>query len=151
MSISELLTSAGIDAKSVLSGGGILLVLLLTVLQIAPIKVNPWSWLAKKIGHAFNHDLYEKISGIEKGMAEMKHQAEERDATDCRGRILQFGDEILHDEHHSKERFDQILLDISFYEHYCDTHHEYSNNVALLTIARIKETYQKCLEERSFL
>lgn len=151
MSITELLPSIGIDAHSVLSGGGIFIFAMLTILQVAPIKINPWSWLAKKIGHAFNHDLYEKILCIERNMADMKHQAEERDITDCRGRILQFGDELLHDEHHSKERFDQILLDISFYEHYCDTHHEYSNNVALLTIARIKEIYKKCMKERSFL
>ena len=39
MSIQELLT-----------GGGGLLVLALTVIQIAPVRVNPWSAIAKAIG-----------------------------------------------------------------------------------------------------
>lgn len=46
MSIQELLT-----------GGGGLLVLALTVIQLAPIKVNPWSAIAKAIGRAINAEV----------------------------------------------------------------------------------------------
>ena len=43
MSIQELLT-----------GGGGLVVLALTVIQIAPIKLNPWSAIAKILGRAID-------------------------------------------------------------------------------------------------
>ena len=40
-------------AAEIATGGGILLAVL-TVIQIAPIKINPWSALAKAIGRAIN-------------------------------------------------------------------------------------------------
>ena len=36
--------------REALAGGGGLLLLLLTLVEIAPIKVNPWSALAKALG-----------------------------------------------------------------------------------------------------
>ena len=35
------------------SGGGMVLVLL-SLIEVSPIKINPWSRLAKIIGHALN-------------------------------------------------------------------------------------------------
>ena len=40
------------------SGGG--LFLLLTLVELAPIKVNPWSWIAKSIGKAMGIEAIEK-------------------------------------------------------------------------------------------
>ena len=42
--------------KEILTGSGLGLLALLTLVQIAPIKVNPWSAIAKGIGKAFNAD-----------------------------------------------------------------------------------------------
>lgn len=36
--------------KELLLGGGGLLLILMTLVQIAPIKINPWSALAKQLG-----------------------------------------------------------------------------------------------------
>lgn len=46
MSIQEILTA----------GGGTMIVLL-TLVQIAPIKLNPWSDIIKWIGHALNAEV----------------------------------------------------------------------------------------------
>lgn len=43
--------------KEILLGGGGLLAVLLTLVEIAPIKINPWSALAKAIGRAINADV----------------------------------------------------------------------------------------------
>ena len=75
----------------------------------------------------------------------------ENEATTCRYRILRFNDEILHEEKHSKEHFDQVLEDISRYERFCNTHPEYENNKAVLAIKNIKRVYQTCSENNSFL
>lgn len=140
-----------INAGNILGGCGIILAILLTLIQISPIKINPWSWLARRIGRAFNGEMVERLDRLEKDMKEIKAKDEEQKATNCRSAILRFGDEIRQGVLHSKEHFDQILLDISFYEHYCDTHTEYANNIALLTIEKIKDTYRKCMDEDSFL
>ncbi len=55
MSIQEILTA----------GGGTMIVLL-TLVQIAPIKLNPWSAIVKWIGHALNAEVLEKQQETQK-------------------------------------------------------------------------------------
>lgn len=132
-----------------LGGGGVLV--LMTLLQIAPIKINPWSWLGLAIGRVINGEVLEKVDKLAKDVESNKNDDDEQWASLSRSHILRFGDELLHGISHSKEHFDQILLDISKYEHYCDSHPEYLNNIANATIKQIKKTYQKCLDENNFL
>ena len=35
-----------------------------TLIQIAPIKVNPWSSIAKAVGRAINSDVLEELKGL---------------------------------------------------------------------------------------
>lgn len=137
--------------KELLTGGGSALLILATLLQIAPIKINPWSWLAKNIGKALNGEVVEKVDSLERNVEKLRSECEERAATNCRTRILHFGDEILHNVKHSKEHFDQILLDITDYEQYCNNHPHFKNNVAVATIKRITEVYEDCVESNDFL
>lgn len=134
----------------VLGGGGVLLVLM-TLIQITPIKLNPWSWVARCIGRAINGEVLTKVDNLSQELADHKAKSAEREATQCRSRILRFGDEILHNIPHSKEHYDQILIDIDSYEEYCDDHQDYKNNVAVATIKHIKKMYQKHLQDDSFL
>ena len=136
MNIKELLTS----------GGGALLILL-TLIQIAPVKINPWSWLAKNIGKAINGEVVEKVDNLSTDIRNLRDECEEREATACRTRILRFGDEILHDVRHSKEHFDQILIDITA----CASHPDFRNNVAVATIKRINQVYAQCIRSNNFL
>ena len=46
----------------------IVLLALSVVVQITPIKLNPWTWIARKVGKAINHDEIEKINRIDKGV-----------------------------------------------------------------------------------
>lgn len=133
-----------------LYGGGALLVLM-TLVQISPIKINPWSWIGRCIGRMLNGEVLERVDSLASDVAKNKADDDEQWASLSRSHILRFGDELLHGMSHSKEHFDQILLDISKYEHYCESHPEYLNNIANATIKQIKKTYQKCLEENKFL
>lgn len=133
-----------------LYGGGLVLILM-TLIQITPIKLNPWSWLGRCIGRAINGEVLEKVDALSQDVKNNKADDDEQWASLSRSHILRFGDELLHGVAHSKEHFDQILLDISKYEKYCDTHPEYLNNIANATIHQIKKTYQKCLEDNNFL
>lgn len=132
-----------------LGGGGILLLTILV--EIAPIKINPWSWLAKTAGRALNGEMLDKLSALERDVRQIKDDASRREAVMARTRILRFGDEILHKEIHTKEHFDQTLRDITAYEQYCDNHPEFENSCAVLTIQKIKDTYMERLEKNDFL
>ena len=137
--------------KQIAIGGGGMLLFLMTLIQITPIKINPWSWICRCIGRALNGEVLSKVDILSKELADHKAKSEERHATLCRAHILRFGDEVLHGIPHSKEGYDNILLDIDSYEEYCEKHPGYKNNVALATIAHIKKMYHKHLEEDSFL
>lgn len=150
------------EIKELLLGNGgfwfCVLFVLLSLIEISPIKINPWSWLGQRISKAFNGEVMQEIGNlskeikdVKKDVADIREEAKEREATNRRARILEFGDEILHGTEHSKEHFDQILLDVSEYENYCDEHPHYMNNVARATIKHIKSVYQKCLEDGGFL
>lgn len=133
-----------------ITGGGVLL-LVMTLVQITPIKINPWSWIGRCIGRAINGEVISKVDNLSQELADHKEKSEERHATLCRAHILRFGDEVLHGVPHSKEGYDNILLDIDSYEEYCEQHPGYKNNVAIATIKNIKRMYQKHLEEDTFL
>ena len=138
------------DIKQVgLYGGGMILILM-TLIQITPIKLNPWSWIGRMIGRAINGEVLDKVNSLSEDVRALKDEDAERWASLSRSHILRFGDELLHGVPHSKEHFDQILLDISKYEDYCDEHPNYKNNIANATIRQIKNTYQKCLEDNKF-
>lgn len=137
----------------------------LTLIEITPVKFNPWSWFGKIVGKAFTGEVMKEMGGlkqemgglkqevksIKKDVSDIREEAKEREATNRRARILEFGDEILHEVDYSKEHWDSVLMDISSYEHYCDDHPHYMNNVAKATIKHIKHMYDKHLEEDSFL
>ncbi len=123
----------------------------MTVIQITPIKINPWSCIAKAIGRAINGEVIEKVENLEKELVSMRNDIDERAAKDCRVRILRFGDEVLHDKRHTKEHFDQILQDITEYDKYCESHKDFKNNMTVMTTVHIKDTYERCMEDRSFL
>ncbi len=122
-----------------------------TLIQISPIKIDPWSAFARWIGRAINGEVIAKVDKLEKELISMRQDIDERAAKDCRVRILRFGDEVLHEKRHTKEHFDQILLDITEYDKYCEEHKDFKNNMTAMTTMHIKDTYERCMEDRSFL
>lgn len=146
------------NLQEIIAGGGGLLLALLTLIQITPIKLNPWSAIAKAVGKAINQDLASrvdalgsKVDSLETGLQRIRAESAEHEVIACRIRILRFGDEVLHGIQHSKDHFDQILMDITEYDHYCIAHPDFKNNMTELTSQRIKETYAERLEKNDFL
>lgn len=137
--------------KEILLGGGGVLLVLLTLIQIAPLKINPWSAIAKAVGRAINSEVLDKVGKLEKDLQGVQSGMLEEKAVNCRARILRFGDECLHGERHTKDHFDQTLRDIAAYERYCESHKDFENNVTGLTSDRIKEIYRHCLDNNDFL
>lgn len=140
------------------AGGGCATIIIMSLIEISPVKINPWKTIARWFGRAINGDILDEINKMKSQIQDidtrtnnMQDEARERDAVSCRTRILRFGDELLHDIHHSKEHFDQILIDINEYEIYCDTHPNFKNNQAVMTIKHIKAIYAECMKDRDFI
>lgn len=174
MSISDILKTAG--AADALKTGGLTLIVLFTLLQISPIKINPWSkigkmiaaffkWLAGRIGKGLNGEVIIELGNIGGRLSDMENRLDalenynrtqdekhaEEKALDARRRILRFGDEIRNKVRHSKEHFTNMFRDIKYYRTYCDAHPNFENGEVVNTIEIIEETHKKCVRENDFL
>lgn len=132
------------------SGGG-LLFLVLSMLEVAPIKVNPWSAIAKAIGRAMNADVLRELDMVTQKLDTHIRVDDERNADSYRTRILQFNNELLREIMHTREDFIEILAVIDDYESYCRDHKEYKNNRAVCAIENIKRVYMDRLQKHDFL
>ena len=144
--------------KDILLNGGGVAAVLLTILQIAPIKVNPWSAIAKFLGRMFNAEVLQELAEVKAAQKETRRVLDEhiqlddeRNADEHRLRILQFNNELLREIPHTREDFIEILAEIDFYERYCKDHEDYQNNRAVHAIANIKRVYDARLQKHDFL
>lgn len=138
--------------------GCVLLIVVSGAIQISPIKLDPWSILARKIGNAINQDISQKVDRLENEISEIKKTSDERAAHEdernaciARQRILRFGDEVRHGQNHSEEHYNDILDDITSYENYCDTHPNFKNQKAQSTIKIIVQAYEGHMKANDFL
>ena len=134
-----------------LVGGGGLLAVLLTLVQIAPVKINPWSAIAKAIGKAINADVLRELDTVTQKLDTHIRVDDERNADSYRTRILQFNNELLREIQHTRDDFIEILAVIDDYESYCRDHKEYKNNRAVCAIENIKRVYMDRLQKHEFL
>lgn len=119
-----------------------IIVMLLSIVEIAPVKVNPWRWLksfaelpkrVEKLENEFKDDrafrwrslIFNRARTIEKG--------------------LKTGDLMRCEE------WKDTLETIGNYETYCNHHPEFKNELAVQTIEYIRKQYQYALEHDLFL
>lgn len=146
------------NLQEIITGGGISLFVLLTIIQIAPVKINPWGTIAKAFGRAVNAEVLKELAEMKATQKETREKLEahidmddERMADVHRTRILHFNNELLREIDHTKEEFIEALTDIDEYEQYCKDHPNYKNNRAVHAVANIKRVYDDRLEKHDFL
>lgn len=144
--------------QDIVTGGGGVLVVALTLIQIAPVQIDPWSAIAKAIGRCVNSDLCKKIDTVAAQQLENKRLLDLHIADDAaktadrrRARILHFNNELLRNIPHAKEEFVEILQEIDKYNAYCRLNPDYPNSRAVHAIANIERVYDERLQKRDFL
>lgn len=172
MNISEFIQ--GVDIS--LGGVSVFIIVLLSLIQISPIKVNPWSKIWKAIGNSLNHGVVskieEKFEGIEERVSRIEEAVENIQtdlntmdeaindmdsgiklsrAVNYRVRILRFCDELQEGRKHSKDSFDQVMSDITGYCNYCRDNPTFKNHQTETTIEYIKKAYEERLEKRDWV
>ena len=141
------------------------LVIVLSMIQITPIKINPWTWLFKTLGKVINSELCEKVDLVSRQQMEnrnlldkhisddetWKEAYEAQKMDELRITILHFNNELLRKQKHTKEEFVEILTAIDRYKKYCKTHEDYPNSRAVHAIANIERVYDERLINNDFL
>lgn len=147
------------NLQEIMVGGGCLVVFM-TLVQIAPLKINPWSAIRKvfatigrALGKALNGAVIEKLDKMEEAQAETRRLLDEhirvddeRNADLHRTYILRFNMELRRGIQHTDEDFNEILYNIKCYEQYCKDHPEYQNNRAVHAIKHIENVYDERMD-----
>ena len=140
-----------------LSVGGIVVIIVLSLLQFTKIPINPWTKIFRWIGNKLNEDLKKDNEGLKKDIAEVntkldKHieESEKKDLSDTRRDILEFCNSCMNKRRHTQEQFIFIIKKCDVYEAYVEKHHV-KNGEIQAAIAEIRRIYTKCLQVNSFL
>lgn len=146
------------NLEEILLGGGGAMLVAMTLIQISPVKLDPWSAIARAIGRAINKGVLAKLGEMEETQADTRRILDdhikvddERAADTHRTRILQFNNELLRDIPHTREEFIEILAEIDYYERFCKAHPDYQNNRATHAVANISRVYDDRLIKHDFL
>ena len=159
MPLFDMINKIGLDVTRI-SGWGNFLLLLSIVIQIAPIKLDPWGKVLTAIRGSFRNEIKEEIetqikpidekvenlsSKIDRIKEEELANRQQDKALDARRRIIAFADEVVHGNVHSYEQWNSILEDITYYENYCEENPTFPNGKAISSIRLIKEVYNELL------
>lgn len=142
-----------LDILSSINAGGVVavLVIILSLIEITPIKISPLSWIGKRV----NKEVNEKIGKMEDGMKAFDVKIDTLDgklnehiAQSYRNKIFEFQEKLL-DGCKSLEQFTECLEAIEKYETFCEEN-EVKNEKCKLAIDYIKRAYKQCQDNRDF-
>ena len=117
----------------------VLLILLMSLIQISPVKLNPWDKLFAWFGKKINGEMHEQIK-------ELKKQVSDIWINSHRQSILTFARECRADMHHDAEEWNHILSVADEYEVYCQKN-VVSNGVVKADTEYIRSLYQELSRE----
>lgn len=106
-----------------------------TLIEIVPIKVNPWKALFKWIGNCI-------IGDIKDDLAELKRDFEETKAQDKRWHILNFSNSCRNGKLHSKDEWRHLMSELREYEEYTEKKH-INNGVIEEDAKYLRELYHE--------
>ena len=113
-----------------------------TLVEIVPIKINPWSVLLKWVGDIINGDLKADLSNLKRDFDETK-------ADSMRWNILNFSRSCRHGEEHSEEEWSHAISQIKMYETFCEER-DIENGVIEETSVYLRELYHERLHKNDF-
>lgn len=133
-----------------------LAILFCTVVQVSPIKINPWDKLLGWIGDRFNSGMNKRIDALDKRVGQMEANLDEhiqigkdKDLKNQRRYIINFVNEGINGIRHSKESFEDAIKACDFYEEYI-TKNNIQNGVISSSIRAIRLKYEEHLLANDF-
>ena len=117
----------------------VLLILLLSLVQISPVKLNPWDSIFGWIGKKVNGETEKRLDKLEKHTREMW-------INNHRQAILTFARECRADIEHSSDEWTNVLNVAEEYEKYV-TENKVTNGIITQDTEYIRNLYQEMSRE----
>lgn len=135
----------------------VVLVGLSALIQITPIKINPWTTLFKWIGNKVNEDLRKEVGGVNKKLDslskdvdDLSRQRKEDEKDRIRWEILDFANSCRNGRRHTKDEYLHIIeLNDKYKKLLKETGDK--NGVFEVEYEYIKQLYKERQEKNDFL
>lgn len=114
-----------------------------TLIQIAPIKIDPWKWILKFVKKAI-------IGDLETDVKELKKDVEQEKLDNKRWNILDFANGCRNNRKHTKEEWNHCLSQLKEYEGYCEKN-EIPNGVIEEDGKYLRDLYHERCIKNDFL
>ena len=122
----------------------------ITLIEIAPIKINPWATLFNWIGKMINGDIQTEIKEMKDDLTELKKDFESKKAEDMRWEILNFANSCRRGVEHGKDAWRHTMSQLAEYESYTEKKH-ITNGVIEEDAHYLRELYQERNRKNDFL
>ena len=130
----EKMTVGGLTGWAV-----VIIFLLLSFIQISPIRLNPWDRIFAWIGRRVNGEVKEEIKDLKKEIRDLW-------INNHRQSILTFARECRAEIYHSAEEWSHILNICEEYEQFCEKN-EVTNGVVRENTLYVRQLYQQLSRE----
>lgn len=129
--------------KEIATHPEVLIIGALTLVEVAPIKINPWKRFFKWIGKMINGEVQERLTSLQLDFEQTKAQ-------DKRWHILSFANSCRNGKLHSREEWKHAISELREYEQYtADKHIE--NGVIEEDAKYLRELYRERNRKNDFL
>lgn len=125
------------------------IVILMTIIQIAPIKINPWDFLLGWIGDRLNSHIIKKVDKLDAKLTEHVEESRDSSIKRKRARILQFVEDGMGGKCYTKETFDFMITECDEYEEYIEKCGR-KNGVIEASIKEIRRRYSDHIHNNDF-
>lgn len=143
--------------KEFFTNPGVIVFGAVTLIEIVPIKINPWKAIFKWIGDTINAEDRKNIQEIKDGLDkvtktvdDMKRESEYDKAKEKRWHILDFINSCRHGRTHTREEWNHTLSELAEYEQYT-TDKKIPNGVIDEGAKYLRELYQENCRNNNFL
>lgn len=119
-------------------------------IEVVPvIKINPVSWILKRIGNMLNAELLIKVDRLEKDFHDHLEAEDMKEINDIRKEIVSFSLACQRNEHHTRDEFHRIFKRIDDY-HALLKKHKMENGHIDIEVRYINQIYMDCEKEHRF-
>ncbi len=119
---------------------------ILSLIQIAPIKINPWDVILGWVGSKINAGIRGQLDAVREKSDIQQEEFREFWVDYQREAILRFSRECSQETPHSREEWNHILDIIRRYESFC-TKHDIANGVIEENSSYLRDLHKKLLNE----
>lgn len=114
-----------------------------TIIEIVPIKINPWRWILTKLRTWLTGDIREELHNVKNELRETKVQ-------NWRWNVLDFANSCRNGRRHSKDEWCHTISQLAEYENYIERNN-ITNGVFEEDARFLREEYQQHCKNNDFL